>query len=187
MILSDALCDIREQLLETGYFTDFFEFTSIIETNGVKRPMYFIDGENVVDVHDFDRGGSGYIRKIGNSYVRRANLPRVTACSDYIIDLVIPLRGVFAVPKTKLGNDGFSNELLVMELLGIFNKKQNAIQNIQKVEGRVTRYETDRDKVFKDEVIESPNEPLLSLAYIYIDFELVFTADVQCLKQECYG
>lgn len=185
MILQDVLCDIKESILNTGYFFKFYEYTSMIEVDGNSKPMYFIDGDNVVDVHDFDVNGSGYVRKTGSVSIRSSNFPQVKACESGVLkDLVFPLRAVFAVPKKKLDDNGFSNDILALELMEVFNRSYSAA-NISLVKANVLRYETDRGRIWKEEVT-SGQIPLLNLSYIYIDFELIFTASIECLKENCY-
>lgn len=185
MILEDALCDIKDRLLNTGYFTEVFEYCSMFEVNGVTRPMYSI-GNELIDVHNFDRNGSGYIRKTGTVSITRANLPVTVACDGKIglVEVKFPLRGVFAVPTKKLGGNGYSNDLLFFELLEVFHGAEISVNGTTCVT-KVRAYETDRDKIYKEEV-NSGNEPILELAYIYIDFDLIFTGSVDCFKTTCY-
>lgn len=184
MIYEDALCDIRYDLMQTGYFTNFYEYCNMVEINGVTKPMYFLDGTNMVDVHNFDIGGSGYIRKLGAVSFNESYLPSVTACDGRLIEVRLPLRGVFAVPVSKLGNNGFSSDLLAMELIDIFHGSRAGVSGAT-VRARVLKYETERDKIYKEEV-NSGYEPIFELSYIYIDFELIFTGSVECFKTACY-
>jgi len=39
MIYQDLLCEIKDRLLDTGYFFKFYEYTSMVEVGGVSRPM----------------------------------------------------------------------------------------------------------------------------------------------------
>jgi hypothetical protein len=172
--------------MDTGYFQNFYEFATMVEVNGVTRPMYFVDGTNVVDVHNFDIGGSGYIRKNGQVTFNRSALPSVTACTarEGLLEIRLPLRAVFAVPKSKLNNNGFSDDLLAMELIDVLHGDQPGVSGAT-VFSRVLRYETDRDKIYKEEV-NSGNLPILELSYICIDFELLYTGSVECFKTTCY-
>jgi len=187
MIYQDVLCDIKESLLESGYFTQFYEYASMIEVDGIVRPMYFIDGGNAVDVMNFDVNGSGYIRKTGAVSLNPSYLPAVTSCDGKLIEISLPLRGVFAVPKKKLGNNGFSDDLLAMELIDILHGSQVGVTGVSNVKGKVLRYETDRQKIWAEEV-GNTTLPNIDLSYIYIDFDLTFTASAECLKRTCdYG
>lgn len=186
MIYQDALCYIRERLFDTGYFQNLYEFCVMEDINGVTKPMYLLDSGNLIDVHNFDVNGSGYIRKLGSVNISRSSLPVVTACdaSTGLVEIRMPLRGVFAVPTAKLGGDGYSSDLLAMELIEVFHGVQPSVSGAM-VSSRVTRYETDRNVIYKEEV-NSGYAPILELAYIYIDFELIFTGSVECFKQTCY-
>lgn len=188
MILQDALCDIKDRILSTGYFFKFYEFASMVTIGEVTAPKYFISGDNIIDVHDFDRDGSGYIRKTGPVTIRPKDSSFVVRACDAAnppFDLVFPLRAVFAVPKSKLDNNGFSDDKLALELFNILQGVQPGVDNISSVSGRILKYETDRSKIWAEEV-KTGIEPLLNLSYIYIDFELIFTASLECLQENCY-
>ena len=150
--------------------------------------MYLIDGANAIDVHNFDINGSGYIRKNGQVTFARSPLPVVNSCDARtgLVEIRLPLRAVFAVPKSKLNNDSFSDDLLAMELIEILHGDQPSVSGAT-VSSKVLRYETDRGKIYKEEV-DSGYNPILELSYIYIDFELTYTGAVECFKQNCgYG
>jgi len=190
MILQDALCDLRETLMQTGFFNRVYEYAEILNLQEVERAVYFTSGPDFIDVHDFDVNGSGYIRKIGavtTSELEASKQVVSCASSDPIMNLRYPLRLVAAVPKTKLENDNYSDERLATQLFTVLHRVYTPPQGVTKLSGRVTRYETSRLKVWQEEVKELAGRTMnLELSYIYLDFELLFMAKVSCLQTVCY-
>lgn len=196
MILQDALCDLKDLLLDTGYFFKFYEYTEVVPLNGTDRAVYFTTGGSFTDVHDFDRNGSGYIRKRGQvqtEVLSDSYQPVACVTVDPVMLLRYPLRAVFAVPKSKLANDNYSDETLALNLMGLLNRGYTPPSGITRLTGTVTGYETSRIKVWQEEV-QSLSQGVqkrvmnLDLSYIYMDFTLAFTVKQSCLlENECYG
>ena len=184
MIFEDALCDIKDRILNTGYFTDIYENCVMLEVNGVKRPMY-VKGNEVIDVYNFDRNGSGYIRKSGAANIGRSALPVTVACDAKVglVEIRIPYRGVFAVPNSKL-IEGYGADMLFLELLNVFHGAEISVNGATCVT-KVRSYSTDRDQIYSEEV-GSGNEPILELAYLAVDFDIYITGSVDCFKTTCY-
>lgn len=194
MIYQDTLCALKEDLMGTGYFHHLFEFATMEETEHdgkpVFKPVYFKDGGNIQDVMDFDRNGSGYIRKNGKINITKASNNLVGVSCDAklgILELKLPLKGVFAVPKTKLGNDTYSTDKLALQLMGFFHSDVSASNGLAGV-SRIVGYETERQKIYDGET-NIGIAPILELAYISIDFEITYTGKAECFLETCayYG
>jgi len=133
--------------------------------------------------------GMGYVRKTGAmtlSIVTAESL-RVTACNDAnpLIDLTIPLRLVAVVPKVKLSDNSFSDDLLGFELIGYINKRQPAVTDIHSIHGKVTSVLTDRDVIWSQEVRGGDKQIDLHLSVVAIDFTLVMRANLDCININC--
>lgn len=185
MIYQETLCALREDLMGTGYFSHLYEFAVMEQQGEVIKPVYYKDGSNMVDVMNFDQNGSGYIRKNGKASFSRANTRDYVSCDAKIgdIELRVPFRAVFGVPKTKLNNDTFSSERLAINLINFFHRELESVQGISAV-GRLINYDTDREAIYKAET-NVGYSPILELAYISIDFEIIYTGNVSCFLETC--
>lgn len=189
MILKTALCNLKDEIMESGYFNRLYEYAELLPKGNESYPQVYIKNGEYKAIYDFDVNGTGYIRKTGSSYsdhVLDGNL-KVVSCSDTnpLIDLVIPLRLVAAVPKIKLDDDSFSDDKLVFDLMGYLSKKQPAIQDVMSLHGKVTSYQTDRSRVWSDEVTGIDKTVDLRLSFVAIDFTLTFRASLNCIQSNC--
>jgi len=191
MILADILCTIKDSMLDTGYFTTFYEFAEMTKTKteqGTKSyPRYYIGSGAYKDLYDFDVNGTGYIRKTGTVNITNPNMTDTTSCGTDWLQLNYPLRLVAAVPKVHLSDDAFSDEKLVYEVIQALNGDVTGISNVNSVEAVVRNYQTDRNAVWSAEV--SGLEEIINpkLTYLYIDFTLQIIVKTDCLISECYG
>lgn len=185
MIYQDTLCALREDLMSLGYFTKIFEFATMEVQGEVKKPVYHADGGQVLDVMAFDQNGSGYIRKNGKITISRSPLPIARSCDAKLgyLDLKLPLKAVFAVPKTKLENNGYSTDLLALDIINIIHADMSANAGLNAV-GRMLSYDTDRNAIYDGET-NVGTAPILELAYLSIDFEITFTGAADCFQKAC--
>ena len=173
----------------SGYFNRFYEYAEL-NTRGQERfPQVYEGKGNYKYIHDFDVNGSGYFRKTSPVRMREVNSSgkQIKSCvgDNPLLDMVVPMRLVAAVPRVKLGDNSFSDDLLCTELIGYIGKKQTGIINISSITGQVDSYQTDRDKVWSDEVSGIDKTINLNLAFVSIDFTLTFRANLDCLMQNC--
>ena len=188
MILETALCNLKDDLMLSGYFNRIYEYAEQIERNNEKFPQVYTGNGQYKMIYDFDVNGSGYFRKNGDSRIETIGSSwDVTACNgtNPLIDIVYPIRFVGAVPKSMLDDNSFSDDLLALELIGYIGKKQPSADTTSVV-GRVTSYTTDRDRVWSDEVRGIEKMVDLRLSFIAIDFYLSFRTNLDCIKQTCY-
>jgi len=193
MILQTALCNLKDELMESGYFNRFYEYAEMLQKGTEAYPQVYLGNGQYKAIYDFDVNGTGYIRKTGSAYSDHVTDydKRVTSCNDTnpLIDLAIPLRLVAAVPKSKLDDNSFSDDKLVFDLMGYISKKQPSISNgsevVSTVHGKVSAYQTDRTRVFSDEVTGIEKLIDLKLSFISIDFTLTFRASLNCIQTNC--
>lgn len=185
--IQTALCNIRDEIMLTGYFNRFYEYAEAIERGQQKFPQVYVGEGNYDPIYDFDVNGSGYIRKTSSVQLTNVTNIKIQGCSDTnpLVDLILPLRLVAAVPKSKLNDNAFSDDKLCTELIAILNAKQAAVQFMQSVSGRVASYNTDRDTVWSNEVRGIDTMIDLNLSFISIDFYLTLRALQNCFTQNC--
>lgn len=187
-ILETALCNLKDEVKLLGYFTNFYVYAESIQRGQEKFPQIYTGNGQYKNVFDFDVNGSGYFRKHGEVRTEVVSPDRsMVACSDSnpLIDLFIPLRAVAGVPKKKLNDNSFSDDMLAFELLATINRKQAGISNVQSVSAFVLSYQTDRDRIWQEEVRGIEKQLDLNLAIVSIDFVLRIRAALDCLPQNC--
>lgn len=186
-ILQTALCNLKDELMTLGWFNRFYEYAELIERGQEKIPQAYIGNGSYKAIHDFDVNGTGYIRKAGQSSISKVYGIQLIACSDTnpLIDLSYPLRLVAAVPKSKLGDNAFSDDKLALDLITYIGKQQSAVTGMVSVLGEVTSYTTDRDIVWGQEVRGIDKQVRLDLSYIALDFTLTFRSNLLCFKEDC--
>lgn len=187
--LETALCNLKDEIMASSYFHKFYEYAELIERGQEKFPQVHIGKGQYKQIFDFDVNGTGYIRKTGATSVAivTAESLRVTACNDTnpLVDITIPLRLVAVVPKVKLSDNSFSDDLLGFELIGYINKRQPAITDIVSVHGKVTSVISDRDVIWSQEVKGRDKQIDLALSVVAVDFQLIMRANLDCININC--
>lgn len=188
--LETALCNLKDELMTSGYFSRFYELVEQLDRSqekGEKVVMGYLDDGTYGPIYDLDVNGTGYFRVTSPVTFNNVFGLQVTGCSDTdpIVDVAFPVRLVAAVPKSKTNDNSFSDHLLAMELASYLNKKLAAIQFVVSVHGKVSNYQTDRDKVWSSEISGITKQVDLNLSYISIDFTLTIRALMSCMVQNC--
>ncbi len=186
MILEDVLCDLKSQLLESGYFHVFYEYCEQIERDGITFPAQYLKAGEYKNVMDFDVNGAGYIRKRSAVSVKQNNTyQNVTSCvTDTILDVNFPLRLVAGVPRVKLNDNAFSDDFLFSELAAIITGSFSAAKTIS-ISNSITSYDTDSISIWSNEVRGKDYQMNFKLSYVAIDFNLLITANANCMAQIC--
>lgn len=192
IFLETALCNLKDEILETGYFNTFYEYAELIERGKDRFPQVYTGNGQYKAIYNFDINGTGYIRKNGQSQINVISDSRyeVSSCQsdNPLINITMPLKLVAAVPKSKTSDSTFSDDALAMDIVAIINRRQAGITNIQNTTGIVSGYSTDRDRIWSNEVRGVDKTVDLRLSFISIDFNLLFTANIDCISQDCtYG
>ncbi len=191
-MITQLFCDIADKLKLTGYFESIFEYTEIIKrTDGTLRPMYYKGFKaGYVDVQNFDKNGSAYIRKRGNVSMQiDRTATRLTSCSDTIqmVTATIPLRLVVAVPKTQLEDSPLVDDILAADLIGVLQSDMHATataMDATSVICAVSGYDTDSVTIWEAENkgVALDETKVYRFAYLAIDFICEIRGDVQCLQ-----
>jgi len=185
-------CDLANKLKASGYFDSVYEYTEIIKrTDGTLRPMYYKGFKaGYVDVQNFDKNGSAYIRKRGNVSLQvDRNATKLTSCTDTVqmITATFPLRLVVAVPKSQLEDSPLVDDIVAAELIGVLQSDMqstatamDAVSVVCAVSGydtdSVTIWEAENKGVLLDET------KVYRFAYLAIDFNCEIKGDVTCLQ-----
>lgn len=191
-MITQLFCDIADKLKLTGYFESIFEYTEIIKrTDGTLRPMYYRGLKaGYVDVQNFDKNGSAYIRKRGNVSLQvDRTATRLTSCSDTIqmVTATIPLRLVVAVPKAQLEDSPLVDDILAADLIGVLQSDMQSTataMDATSVICSVSGYDTDSITIWEAENkgVALDETKVYRFAYLAIDFICEIRGDVQCLQ-----
>ena len=191
-MITQLFCDIADKLKLTGYFESVYEYCEIIKrTDGTLRPMYYKGFKaGYVDVQNFDKNGSAYIRKRGNVSLQvDRTATRLTSCSDTIqmVTATIPLRLVVAVPKTQLEDSPLVDDILAADLIGVLQSDMQSTataMDATSVICAVSGYDTDSVTIWEAENkgVALDETKVYRFAYLAIDFICEIRGDVQCLQ-----
>lgn len=194
--LESTLCNLKDEVMDSGYFHVIYPYAELIEDGDKSYPAVYTGLGQYDQIYNFDVNGSGYFRKTGavQSIPVTDSKFKVRSCGDEkLIDLSVPMRFVGVVPKEKLGDNSFSDDLLITELLTYINKRHSDITDIISIHGIVRACHTDRNEIWSQEVrgIERQSNIThvqvdLNLSMVAIDFYLVFRANADCLNLNCY-
>lgn len=190
MILEDVLFTLKERVLHSGFISEFYEYCELIKRDEAIYPAYYIGSGQYDPVYDFDVSGAGYVRKRSEvSIAYNTQLNELTSCSDdnQILDMSYPLRAVFGVPRKLLGDDAYSDDRLFSEMVVLFSGSYTST-DASEIATKIRSFNTDSLTIWTSEVKGVDYQMLFELAYIAIDFDIVFTVNKDCLAQVCgYG
>lgn len=187
MILQQALCNLRDELMESGWFNRFYDYAEIVEKGEKSSPQHYIGKGNYKPIYDLDVNGTGYNRLVGSIIMMEVPSQGLSCDTDPLVEVTYPLRMVVAVPKAKLQDSSYSDHGLALDLMSYINKKQSAVTGMMWVKGKVNRIELDRNVVFSQEVRGPHKQVDLKLSYIALDYTLTFKGVVSCFQENCYG
>ena len=191
-MINTLFCDIADKLKLTGFFDSVYEYCEIIQrTDGTLRPMYYKGLKaGYIDVQNFDKNGSAYIRKRGTTTVRPdTSAIRLNSCVDTSKNIIatFPLRLVVAVPKTQLDDSPMVDDNLAAELIGTLQGDMEATalaMNATSVSLQVTSYDTDAVTIWNAENkgVTLDETKVYRFSYLAIDFICEIRGQVECLK-----
>lgn len=191
-MITTLFCDIADKLKLTGYFQTVYEYSEIIQrADGTLRPMYY-KGQKAgyVDVQNFDKNGSAYIRKRGNVSIQvDRTATRLTSCVDTsrMVLATFPLRLVVAVPKSQLEDSPLVDDIMAAELIGVLQSDMQATataMNAVSLDCLVTGYDTDSVTIWEAENkgVQLDESKIYRFSYLAIDFICELRGDVTCLQ-----
>jgi len=183
-------CNIREIVLSSGYVNTHFEWCELIRDNGVTYPAQYIGGGNYEQVLNNDVGGNSYLRKNGNvSFGKpagRLNVKTTSCGGDGMVQMTIPLRLVMVVPKSKLEDDAFSDDLLVQDMTSLIQGSVSLPETgAHSIKYQVTGSDTDSLSIWSTEVKGYEYQMLFDYSYIAINFNVVAVLNPNCLYRTC--
>ena len=191
-MINQLFCDIADKLKLTGYFDSVYEYTEIIKrTDGTLRPMYYKGLKaGYIDVQNFDKNGTAYIRKRGNVSVQvDRTAARLTSCTDVtkMITATFPLRLVVAVPKSQLEDSPLVDDILAADLIGVLQSDMQATATAMdavSLDCLVTGYDTDSVTIWEAENkgVQLDESKVYRFSYLAIDFICELRGDVTCLQ-----
>lgn len=191
-MINQLFCDIADKLKLTGYFDTVYEYTEIIQrTDGTLRPMYYKGLKaGYIDVQNFDKNGTAYIRKRGNTTIRTdSNTIRLNSCVDISKNILatFPLRLVVAVPKSQLEDSPMVDDVLAAELIGELQGEMQATataMNAMSISLQITSYDTDAVTIWNAENkgVVLDESKVYRFSYIAIDFICEIRGQVECLQ-----
>ena len=191
-MINQLFCDIADKLKLTGYFDTVYEYTEIIQrTDGTLRPMYYKGLKaGYIDVQNFDKNGTAYIRKRGTTTIRTdSNTIRLNSCVDTSKNILatFPLRLVVAVPKSQLEDSPMVDDVLAGELIGELQGDMDATataMNAISISLQITSYDTDAVTIWNAENkgVVLDESKVYRFSYIAIDFICEIRGQVECLQ-----
>lgn len=191
-MINTLFCDIAAKLKLTGYFDTVYEYCEIIQrTDGTLRPMYYKGFKaGYIDVQNFDKNGTAYIRKRGTTTIRTdSSAIRLNSCVDTSKNILatFPLRLVVAVPKVQLEDSPMVDDNLAAELIGELQGDMDATataMNATSVSLQVTSYETDAVTIWtaENKGVALDESKVYRFSYLAIDFICEIRGQVSCLQ-----
>lgn len=183
-------CNIREIVLSSGYVNTHFEWCELVREGNVTYPAQYIGGGNYVQVLNNDVNGNSYLRKNGNVSFGKPpgkGALKLTSCSgDTMVQMTIPLRLVMVVPKDKLADDAFSDDLLVQDMTSLIQGSVDLPETgAHSIKYQVTGSDTDSLSIWSQEVKGAEYQMLFKYSYIAINFNAVAVLNPNCLYRTC--
>jgi len=187
-MISEIACDIRDLVLSTGYVNTYFEYCEMIQNGDVTYPAQYDGNGNYVQVFNNDVNGNGYMRKNGNISFGEVSSPvKFAACGgNPFVKMTIPLRLVLVVPKSKLSDNAFSDDLLCQNIINLLQQAVTAsIYGVKSLEYSVSSYDSDSLSVWSAEVKGAPYQMNFKYSYVAINFNAISEVNPSCLTESC--
>lgn len=191
-MIADIFCYLADSLKETGFFNEnhVYEYVELVKERNspVIKPKYYKGKDaGYIDVFNWDVNGTCYIRKVSKTtYLRRR--AKYKACnSGTLVEIKFPCRIVAVVPKEKTGDERFSDDILLTELIGAiqgnFDTLSGAI-NAHSVFVDVTQSDTNSESIWNSEVtgVQFNESTAYKFSIVSIDFNIIVIGDTTCLK-----
>lgn len=183
-------CDIKDKILSLGYINHHFEYCKIIPVGTDTYPAYYVGEGQYANVFDMDVNGHSYLRKAGRVTMPDAptkqNIKTTSCGGDDFITVKIPLRLVLTVPKSKLGDDAFSDDYLIDEVVQMLSADIDIPDvNAREINYVITSTDTDSISVWRAEVTGVKHQMNFNYSYVAVDFNAEITINPACLIDAC--
>ena len=173
------------KLALTGWIEKFYPLVKMVED----IPQYYVGNSQYVPVSNFDSwNGMAYLRLVSNPTISQNTEQSNRACSE-IMDIVYPVRFVFAIKRTALKiDDAFSEDRLITDLIKTLAVKNGALrQNLSALSTNIMAesWTTEADEVTASEY---PNKDIsINLEFIYgaINFNALVVINKDCIADSC--
>lgn len=191
-MIADIFCHLAELLKQTDFFNNdrVYEYAELVKVSNqaIVKPMYYKGKQaGYVDVFNWDVNGTCYIRKTGKTTYLRKRAKYKACNSGTLVEIKLPCRLVAVVPKEKTGDERFSDDILLTELIGAiqgsFDSLAAAIQ-AHSVFVDVTQSDTNTSAIWNSEVTGVPfsESTAYKFSVVSIDFNIILIGDTTCLK-----
>lgn len=187
-MIAEIACDIRSLVESTGYVNTYFEYCELIKNGDVTYPAQYDGAGNYVQVFNNDVNGNGYLRKNGNiSFGAVSSNVKAFACGgNPFVKMTIPFRLVLVVPKSKLGDNAFSDDLLCQNIINLLSSDvTTSIYGVRALEYSVTSYDSDSLSVWSAEVKGMNYQMNFKFSYVAINFNVISEVNPSCLTESC--
>ena len=183
-------CDIREIVLSSGYVNTHFEWCELVRRGDVTYPAQYTNGGNYEQAFNNDVNGNSYLRK--NGTVSFAKPPgkngiKLTSCGgDNLVQMTLPLRLVMVVPKNKLEDNAFSDDLLVQDMTALLQGSVDLPESgAINMKYQVTGSDTDSLSIWSAEVKGVEYQMNFKYSYVAINFNVIAIINPNCLYRSC--
>jgi len=191
-MIPQIACYIKDLMMASGLVNTHFEWTEHKQIGDVTEPMEYMAGSVYDSVLNNDVGGNSYLRKSGKvTFGSPTGTSKIKykSCGDSgFYAITLPLRLVACIPKSKLSDNAFSDELLGARLAAILSSDVTvSIDGVQSIDFELIDYDTDPISVWNTEVKGAPYQMRFDLSYIAVNFKAVIIANPSCLNFTCDG
>lgn len=188
-MIEQIACDIKDLVLSSGYIKTHWEYAEMIRNGDVTYPAQYVGGANYEQVFNQDVNGNSYLRGNGQISFSQIDQDKLTACGGKnFVRMSIPLRLVMIVPKDKLSDSAFSDNVLALDMIGMLSGSlSTTITGVRSIEYSVTGYDTDSLSIWKAEVTGQEYQMNFRYSYIAINFNAVLIVNPSCLTTVCYA
>lgn len=152
-------------------------------------PVHYIGNANYENVNRLDNfNGVAYLRQVADP-VSNPNEEGLVACKTEL-NIVYPLRLVFAIPRSKVKvDDEFAEDGLVGDLIREIASKNSSLKaalTASKVSVIPSSWSTDAAKVWSEETSGTGTIDV-NYRFIYgaIDFNVTIDINADCIKESC--
>ncbi len=189
-MIREIACDIETIVMSSGYVNTHWQWAEWIKNGEVSYYSQYDVGGNYDQIFNNDVGGNSYLRKsgaVGFGNVTGTDNLKFMACGDNpFVKLTLPLRLVMVVPKSKLSDDAFSDDLLALEMIkAISSDVVVQIEGVRSLEYNIVSYDTDSILIWNNETKGIEYQMNFDYSYIAINFNAVAIVNPSCLNLNC--
>ncbi len=173
------------KLALTGWIEKFYPLVKVVED----VPQYYVGRSQYVPVSNFDNwNGMAYIRLVSNPTISPNTEQSNRACSE-VMDIVYPLRFVFAIKRTALKlDDAFAEDRLVTDLIKTLAVKNGTLRTTLTALSTNIVPESWTTEAEEVAASEYPNRDVsinAELIYGAINFNVNILINKDCITDSC--